>query len=69
MAGPDRYATSALLSASVFPANVPFVFVVTGANFPDGLAAGAVGGGRDAPVLLTMKDCMPQTVSAELARG
>ena len=68
VAGPDRYATAALLSASVFPANVPFVFVVTGANFPDGLAAGAVAGGRDVPVLLTTKTCMPAGVAAELTR-
>jgi putative cell wall-binding protein len=66
--GVDRYATSAAVSADTFAVDRPFAFVVTGDAFPDGLAAGAIGGGRDVPVLLTRKSCMPQVIATELTR-
>jgi putative cell wall-binding protein len=68
VAGTDRYATAALLSASVFATGGAEVFIVTGENFPDGLAAGAVAGGRNAPVLLTRRDCMPKATADEITR-
>ena len=68
VAGLDRYGTAAALSVSVFVPGGAEVFVVTGENFPDGLAAGAVAGGRNAPVLLTRRDCMPKATSDEIAR-
>jgi putative cell wall-binding protein len=46
----------------------PFVFLVTGEAFADGLAAGAVAGARDVPVLLTRKACMPTVIAMELTR-
>ncbi|HYM53052.1 MAG TPA: S8 family serine peptidase, partial [Candidatus Dormibacteraeota bacterium] len=42
LAGADRYATAAAVSAASFGAGVPVAYVATGTNFPDALAAGPV---------------------------
>ena len=56
LAGEDRYATSAAVVQDAMrrrPTNVPVhVSLVTGANFPDGLAAAGLAGARDGVVLL-----------------
>jgi spore germination protein YaaH/putative cell wall-binding protein len=68
LAGEDRYATAARVSAASFSPGVPVAYVATGANFPDALAAGpaaTVGGG---PVLLTTASSLPSATRAELAR-
>src|SRR5690606_15332535 len=50
--GDDRYDTAVRLSASL-TAPVPVVFVATGLDFPDALAAAAVAGAQGGPLLLT----------------
>jgi putative cell wall-binding protein len=55
VAGPDRYATAAALSAASFPAGAP-VHVATGELFPDALAAGAAAAAAGGPILLTRHD-------------
>lgn len=67
-AGPDRYATAARTSAGAFSPGVPIVFVATGENFPDALAAGPAGGQRGGPVLLTATTSLPQSTIDELFR-
>lgn len=67
IAGADRYATSAQV-ARAFPAGLPTAYLVSGSDFPDALAAGALAGRDAAPVLLTKTDSLPRTVATELQR-
>jgi len=66
--GADRYATAVALSRAYFEAGVPAAFVATGANFPDALAASAVAGMVEAPVLLVPPDSLRPDVVTELRR-
>jgi len=49
--GADRFATSRVIAENAF-GYMPQVFVATGTNFPDALAAGAAAGAIGAPILL-----------------
>lgn len=66
--GADRYDTAVALSAQDFAAGTNEVWLATGGNFPDGLAASAVAGAHHGPVLLTRPDALPPSVGAELTR-
>jgi putative cell wall-binding protein/uncharacterized protein YkwD len=68
ISGADRYATAAALSAASFDHGVPIVFVATGANFPDALAAGPAASHVGGPVLLVREDEIPDATAAELSR-
>ncbi|MCI0584526.1 MAG: cell wall-binding repeat-containing protein [Chloroflexi bacterium] len=68
IAGADRYATAAAISAATFAPGVSIAYVATGANFPDALAGAAVAGSRGAPVLLVAADKIPSVTVAELKR-
>lgn len=68
LAGPDRYATAAAISAAVDWPNTPTVFIANGLNFPDALAGGAVTARFVGPVLLTSPASLPQATKTELAR-
>lgn len=50
--GSDRYATSRMLVADAFPDGVPALFIGTGRNFPDALAAGPAAARLGGAVLL-----------------
>jgi putative cell wall-binding protein len=67
IAGADRYATAVAIS-SFFAPGVPVVFLATGENFPDALAAGPAGVVAGAPVLLTGRDALPEVVHGALNR-
>jgi putative cell wall-binding protein len=67
-AGANRYATAAQTSQADFPCGARTVFVATGENFPDALAAAAVAGGLNAPILLVQANSVPKATSDELAR-
>jgi putative cell wall-binding protein len=73
LSGPDRYATAVAISKWTYPkGNVEEVFIATGLAFPDALAAAAVAGRDDAPLLLVpgtaaSLDGVP-AVKAELVR-
>ena len=68
IAGVDRYATAAAISAASFAPGVPIAYVATGAKFPDALA-GAVGAALGAgPMLLVPGETIPPVVATELAR-
>jgi putative cell wall-binding protein len=64
-AGPDRYATAAVVAASFFP-NAKRAFLASGSNFPDALVAAAAGGFLDAPVLLVTRDAIPKATRDRL---
>ena len=65
-AGADRYATAAAVTAGFDDAGD--VFVATGTDFPDGLAAGPAAVARDNPLLLTSTAGLPAATAAELRR-
>ena len=68
IAGADRYATAAAISAATFPSGAGTVFVATGANYPDALAAGAEAARQRAPILLVSSNQLPAATAQELAR-
>ncbi|MEO8511119.1 MAG: cell wall-binding repeat-containing protein [Chloroflexota bacterium] len=67
LAGADRYATAVAISAGTF-ASADTVYVATGRNFPDALAAGPVAGLNSGPLLLVPGTSVPPNVQAELRR-
>ncbi len=68
IAGADRFATAAAVSAATFDAGVDEVFVATGMDFPDALAGGAAAGLLDIPILLVTRDAVPAATARELSR-
>ncbi|GAC1315531.1 MAG: hypothetical protein NVSMB12_11340 [Acidimicrobiales bacterium] len=67
LAGSDRYATAAAVSAGTFSPGVAVAYLATGSDFPDALAAAAAAGGRG-PVLLTSAAALPEATATELGR-
>lgn len=67
LAGPDRYATSAATSQWIFrlPA---VVYVATGLEYADALAASAAAALTGSPVLLVRPDGIPDSVVSEIER-
>jgi putative cell wall-binding protein len=68
IAGADRYAVSATISAQTFRPGGQVAYVASGEVFPDALSGSAAAGARGAPVLLTRKSAVPGAVAAELKR-
>jgi putative cell wall-binding protein len=69
IAGADRYAVSANISAGAFPAPATrTVYVASGQVFPDALSGSAAAIRNGAPVLLVQKAGIPPLVAAELDR-
>lgn len=66
-AGSNRYSTAVAISASTFT-KADTVYLATGTNFPDAIAAGPVAALAHAPVLLAERTCVPPQVDAELNR-
>jgi len=65
IAGDDRYETAAKTAARFFPtANA--AFIVTGADFPDALAAAVAAGDIGAPVLLVGSDFAASAAAADV---
>ena len=67
-AGADAYETSAMISAAAFSPGRPVAYVTTGENVTDALAAAPLAARRTAPLLLTRKGALPDSVSRELTR-
>ena len=68
LAGGDRYATSAAISAASFEPGVPLAYVAVGTNFPDALAGAAAAGHGGVPVLLVTPTSIPAPIATELRR-
>ncbi len=64
--GPDRYGTAAAV-AQEYPTGGR-VYVTTGQNYPDALAASAAAGANDNPVLLTRSGSLPSATREQLSR-
>lgn len=67
VAGPDRFATAAAVSAESSTAGGTVV-LASGADFPDALASGVLAGRSDAQMLLVAQDGVPAVTVAELER-
>ncbi|WP_336645101.1 cell wall-binding repeat-containing protein [Microbacterium sp. USHLN186] len=67
IAGRDRYDTAVRIS-SALQGPVPVVFVATGTDFPDALAATAAAGALGGPLLLTRPTVLPDEVRKEIIR-
>ncbi len=68
LAGSDRYATSAVISATSFSTGVSVAYVASGAAFPDALSGAPAAGSAGGPVLLTAPTSLPSSIRAELDR-
>jgi putative cell wall-binding protein len=68
LAGANRYETAKAISASKFAPGVTVVYVATGLNFPDALAAGPLAGLDQSPILLVETNSIPNPAAAELNR-
>jgi putative cell wall-binding protein len=66
VSGLDRFGTSVALAQAGYPGTAPVVFVATGVNYPDALAAGPAAAKLGGPLLLTMPDALPGNVSDEI---
>lgn len=66
VSGNNRYETAAKL-ASYYPRGVNVVYLTTGDDFPDALAAAARGGTDSAPILLSGRYSLPDSTKAALA--
>lgn len=67
IAGADRYETAARVASSAFP-TAPTVFVATGVDFPDALAAVPAAAALGAPLLLASAAGLPPSTAAECRR-
>ena len=68
LAGADRFATASRISSFHLPSGAPLVYVTTGENFPDALAAGPAAAVRGGPTILVKKASIPAASVAELNR-
>ncbi len=68
VAGADRYATAVAISRRAFPTGAPVVYLASGEDFPDGLAAGPAAAHAGGPVLLTPRGSALPGVLAEITR-
>jgi putative cell wall-binding protein len=68
VAGADRYATAAALSAASFAPGVPVAYLVAGSGFADAVSAAPAAARDHSPVLLTFTDSLPPATTAELVR-
>lgn len=68
VAGADRYATPAAISASTFSPGVPVVYIANGTQYPDALSGAPVAGVQRGPVLMVSGTSVPSSVAKELAR-
>jgi putative cell wall-binding protein len=66
LAGPNRYATAALLAEEAFPAGAKVAVLASGDNYPDALSAAYLAGIDHAPILLVNREgpLPPETVVA-----
>lgn len=68
IAAADRYGTAAAVSGELTEGNPYVVYLATGENFPDALAASAAAGADQTRVLLTGRYEVPEATMAEIAR-
>ena len=68
LSGPDRYSTAVALSKAGYPGTAPVVYLATGTNYPDALAAAPAAALKGGPLLLTDPATLSSAVKAEIQR-
>jgi putative cell wall-binding protein len=68
LAGTDRYATAAAISAYGFPDGADGAFVAVGTAYPDALAGAAAAAHLGTPLLVVSATMLPNAIAAEIAR-
>lgn len=68
LAGADRFAASAEISAKNFGVGLDTVYVTSGVNFPDALSGTPVAAKNGAPILLVLPNEIPSAIEVELER-
>lgn len=68
IAGVDRYATAAAISAATSPPGVPVAYVANGGAFPDALTGAAAAAHLGGPLLLVTRTTIPSSTAGELSR-
>jgi putative cell wall-binding protein len=69
ISGSARYETSVALAEAAYGGTTGgSVYIATGTNYPDALAAGPAAAKRDAPLLLTAPGSLPTAISDELTK-
>ena len=68
IAGANRYATAAGVSAETFDGPVERLYLATGESFPDALAVGPAAGARGVPILLSLPSRVPDVTLDEIER-
>ncbi len=66
IAGADRYGTAAAVATRFFAPGVATVYLATGLDYPDALAAGTAAATEDGPVLLTAPQALPTATKTAL---
>ena len=68
LAGADRYATAAAISAANYAPGVKAAFIATGSGFADALAGAPAAALNDSPMLLVSQTAIPTSTRDELIR-
>ncbi|MFF1572049.1 cell wall-binding repeat-containing protein [Leifsonia sp. NPDC058292] len=68
VAGVDRYATSAAVSAAAFVPGAPIAYVASGLDFADALSGTPAAAAGHGPLLLVQPTAIPASVASELTR-
>lgn len=68
LAGDDRFETAVEISKEGYPEGADVVYVASGENFPDGLAAGPAAAYEGGPLLLTSRANLNDVVMEEIQR-
>lgn len=68
LSGRDRYETSAIVSAEAFKPGAAVAFIASGEDYADALSGTPAAGNASAPILLTRKGQLPESIRDELAR-
>lgn len=68
LSGANRFATASEISEATFVPGVPYLFIATGASFPDALAGGALSAQLGSPLLLVQQNSIPASTLAEIER-
>ena len=67
ISGADRYATAVALANAGYPSTAPIVYIATGENYPDALAAAPAATLQGGPLLLTTSTVLPLAVAEKVA--
>lgn len=68
LAGQTRYETAVEVSRAAYPTGAPVVYLASGADFPDALAAAAAATKSGGALLLTAATTLPAAVRTEITR-